>query len=308
MKKLINIVIPCYNEEENIEILVDVVEKIMSKNEYDYDLIFVDNGGTDNQLNLMKKNHRKDPKHIKIVSLSRNFGYQMSILAGLEYSKGDAVILMEADFQDPPDLISDFIKKWEEGYDVVYGKRIKRAESKLKRLFFSGFYFLVDLTSEIDIPRNVGSFSLMTRRVVNEIVDMKENIRLFRGLRSWVGFKQIGINYTREKRKFGSTKFNYIESILLAIDGILSFNSRLFLYVIMLGTFCVVLSFIMLGYSTINEFINPTTSNWENVKFLLIINFLNIIIILVGISGSLLERIFIEVKSRSHYFIDEIIE
>ena len=193
MIESISIVIPSYNESENIKELcrrtLDIIKKINIKK---YELIFVENGSKDNSLELLKKINSEN-KSIKIISLSRNFGYQSAIAVGLKYSENDYVCVMDGDLQDPPEIISKFVEKIKEGYDVVYGIRIKRKGNIIKKLLYNLFYEIYSKLSEIDVPKKSGDFCLMNKKIVKNLNSLSEKNLFMRGLRSWVGFKQIGI-------------------------------------------------------------------------------------------------------------------
>ena len=305
--KKISVVVPCYNESENIVDTYNTLATKIKKYTENYEIIFVDNGGTDDQLTVMKKTYNMDKKHIKIISLSRNFGYQMSMSAGLEYTTGDAVVLIDADLQDPPSMIKDFIEKWKEGYDVVYGIREKREASFILKFFYKLFYKIFNKTSDIEIPLYASEFGLMSRKVVDHIKEMPENIRFIRGLRAWVGFNQIGIPYTRVGRIKGKSKFRFFDSIALGMDGILSFSTRILTFTLFLGLATILISVILLVYILIwkltsGEDIPGYTAIMVSVAF-----FSGIIIFMLGITGAFIERIFLEVKSRPKYFIKECI-
>ena len=301
----ISIVVPCYNEKDNIsttcEALINVMESINLKHE----VIFVDNGGTDGQLETMKQLYEKHPDTVKVVSLSRNFGYQMSISAGLEFATGDAVIITDADLQDPPELIKEFIEKWKEGYDVVYGVRVKRQGSFVLRFFYKMFYLIFNKTADIPIPLNSGEFSLMSRRVVEEIKSMPEKIRFIRGLRAWAGFKQVGIPYKRLRRAEGKSKFSIFDNFVLALDGILSFSTRILTFVSIIGFSMTLLSVILLVYIVLGKFFSDIFVPGYAAIMVTISFFSGVIIMMLGIIGACVERIFLEVKNRPKFIVSE---
>ncbi|MDY6844295.1 MAG: glycosyltransferase family 2 protein, partial [Thermodesulfobacteriota bacterium] len=238
----ISIIVPCYNERENILTTYEALSNVIDSIKLTCEVIFVDNGGNDGQLEIMKQLHEKYPTTVRVISLSRNFGYQMSISAGLEFATGDAVIVIDADLQDPPELIREFIGKWNEGFDVVYGVRVKRQGSFILRFFYKMFYWIFNKTADIPIPLNSGEFALMNRKVVNEIKAMPEKIRFLRGLRAWTGFRQIGVPYKRLQRAEGKSKFRIFDNIVLALDGILSFSTRILTFASIIGFFITLLS------------------------------------------------------------------
>jgi polyisoprenyl-phosphate glycosyltransferase len=301
----ISIVVPCYNEEKVISDTFMSMYTLLSTINLSYEIIFVDNGGTDGQLDLMKNLHNNHPDIIKVISLSRNFGYQMSMSAGLKYSSGDAVIFIDADLQDPPELIKEFINKWESGWDVVYGIREKREGPILLRIFYRLFYWFMNKSSDINIPRNVGEFGLINRKVADKILEMPERVRFIRGLRSWVGFKQTGIPYSRAKRLTGKTKFNFLGNITLALDGILSFSTRILTYTAFFGFFIFLISLFLICYIVAWKFSTNNLIPGYAATMVAISFFSGIIIMMLGIAGSIIERIFMEVKSRPHFIVKE---
>ena len=207
MMDSISIVIPSYNESENINELYKRITEVIKKiNVKKYEIIFVENGSKDNSLELLKKINSEN-KSVKIISLSRNFGYQSAIAVGLKYSENDYVCVMDGDLQDPPEMILKFIDKMKEGYDVVYGIRSKRKTSFFKKIFYNLFYEIYSKLSEIDVPKKAGDFCLMSKKVVKNLNSLSEKNLFIRGLRSWVGFKQIGVEYERDERYLGKTNF-----------------------------------------------------------------------------------------------------
>jgi dolichol-phosphate mannosyltransferase len=301
----ISIVAPCYNERENIATTFEALTHVMRATNLRYEVLFVDNGGTDGQLEVMKRIYEQYPNMVRVVSLSRNFGYQMSISAGLEYAQGKAIIIVDADLQDPPELIKVFIEKWHEGFDVVYGIRAKRQGSFILRIFYKLFYWVFNKTADIPIPMNSGEFGLMSRRVVNEIKTMPEKVRFIRGLRAWTGFKQIGIPYTRLRRSGGKSKFRIFDNFVLALDGILSFSTRVLTCVSIVGFLITLLSVILLVYIVgwklfIGTFVPGYAALMVTVSF-----FSGVIILMLGVIGACIERIFLEVKNRPKFIVRE---
>jgi polyisoprenyl-phosphate glycosyltransferase len=301
----ISIVVPCYNEEGNIETTFETLSGVMNSIELKYEIIFVDNGGTDGQLGLMKNLYNKYPNIVRVVSLSRNFGYQMSISAGLEYATGDAVVMVDADLQDPPELIKQFVEKWQEGFDVVYGIREKRQGSFILRVFYKLFYWIFSKTADIPIPMNSGEFSLMSRRVVDEIRAMPERIRFIRGLRAWTGFQQVGIPYKRLRRAEGKSKFSLFDNFVLALDGILSFSTRILTFVSVMGFLIVLVSMLLLVYIVLGKFYSDIFVPGYAALMVTISFFSGVIIAMLGLIGASVERIFLEVKNRPKFIVKD---
>ena len=301
----LSIVVPCYNERNNILTTYEALSAVMKSIEAKFEVIFVDNGGTDGQLEIMKQLYEKHPDTVKVVSLSRNFGYQMSISAGLEFATGDAVIIVDADLQDPPELIKEFVEKWNEGFDVVYGVRVKRQGSFILRSFYKMFYWVFNKTADIPIPLNSGEFALMSRRVVDEIKAMPEKIRFVRGLRAWTGFRQIGIPYKRLRRAEGKSKFSIFDNLVLALDGILSFSTRILTFVSIIGFSMTLLSVILLVYIVLGKFFSGIFVPGYAAIMVTISFFSGVIIMMLGIIGACVERIFLEVKGRPKFIVRE---
>ncbi|NMC61611.1 MAG: glycosyltransferase family 2 protein [SAR324 cluster bacterium] len=222
---MISIVIPVFNEELNIPILLARLEKASATWGDSYEIIFVDDGSIDLTATLLEAANVSNPC-VKLISLSRNFGQQIAISAGLAYATGDAVVIMDADLQDPPEIVHEFLEKWRQGYHVVYGIRRKRKEGKLIRLCYWWFYRLLGQLSNIQIPVDSGDFCVMDRRVVDELKRLPERNRFLRGLRSWVGFKQIGIEFERDARLLGEIKYTIKRLLQLALDGLVSFSHK----------------------------------------------------------------------------------
>ncbi len=253
MKK-ISIVIPMYYEEQVAEQCYQKVSEVLYSmiDKYDYEVIFVNDGSQDKTLEILEKIAKED-KRIKVISFSRNFGHQAAVTAGLKFVTGDAIVIMDADLQDPPDCIPEMIKKWEEGYEVIYGKRKSRkGESAFKLLTAKAFYSMINKLSDIEIPKNTGDFRLVDRKVVEVVNSLPEHNKFLRGLFSWVGFKQYAYEYERKERFAGKTKYPLRKMLKLAQDGILSFSTKPLKIVGGLGILSVVISIGILIYSILS--------------------------------------------------------
>ena len=316
MIESISIVIPSYNESENIKELcrrtLDIIKKINIKK---YELIFVENGSKDNSLELLKKINLEN-KSIKIISLSRNFGYQSAIAVGLKYSENDYVCVMDGDLQDPPEIISKFVEKIKEGYDVVYGIRIKRKGNIIKKLFYNLFYEIYSRLSEIDVPKKSGDFCLMNKKIVKNLNSLSEKNLFIRGLRSWVGFKQIGIEYDRDERYAGKTNFSFFGATALALDGFVSFSLLPLRFILITGVIISLLSFLFFTFLFfVKVFHIFGIFDFESLQLPKGLTFTNSILTLslglvmftLGIIGEYVGRIYFEVKNRPNYVISEII-
>lgn len=304
--KLISIVVPCYNEQEVFaETLKRLNETFLGfdSEKYTYELIFVNDGSKDNTLDLIKSAVESD-KRIKGINFSRNFGHQIAITAGLDACKGDAAVVIDADLQDPPSVILEMVKKWEEGYDVIFGKRIERAgESAFKLLTAKWFYRFINKLSDVDIPLDTGDFRLMDRKALDQFLSMRETYRFVRGMVAWIGFKQTFVEYDRESRFAGSTKYPLKKMLRLASDAILSFSNTPLKVATFVGFITSIVSFVGIMYSLyMRLFTDDFVEGWT----LLMISVLligGIILLVLGIIGEYVGRIYGEIKQRPLYII-----
>jgi len=307
----LSFVVPCYNEGENIEALYrDVVRACESKNIYDFEIVYVENGSWDVSHEIMTKLSLQDAR-VQIVQLSRNFGYQGAIAAGIEFASGQWVSILDGDLQDPPALIPLMLERAGSRYDVVYGVRKKRAEGLRLRFFYQLFYLIWRWTAEVKIPMNSGEFCVMNRRVIEVIRHMPERQRFNRGLRAWAGFRQCGFEYDRVGRATGETKFSFMSSLNLAFDGIFAYSVvplRIMLLAgIVLTTVAVTISltntlfwiFHQFGFNT-HTGLMPLGLTQLNLVFSVILGF---IVICLGIIGEYIGRIYNEVKQRPVYVV-----
>jgi dolichol-phosphate mannosyltransferase len=312
---MISIVIPIYNEEENLQNLYTrLTDATPSWNE-DYEIVLIDDGSHDSSLTMMRVMAEKD-SHVRIIKLSRNFGHQPAISAGIQEAKGDAIIIMDGDLQDPPEELYRFLDKWREGYDVVYAVRTKRKEGFFKKLAYSSFYRLMAAISDIEIPLDSGDFCVMDRKVVNVLVhDMPEQIRFIRGMRAYAGFKQIGVTYERAERAAGEVKYTFKKLVQLALDGLFGFSSfplRLSTY---LGISIAIPSLIIGVFFLVHrlfgfKLFGHTPEETPGLASLAVGMFFlgGVMLTMLGIIGEYISRIYIEVKKRPFFVIDEIIE
>ena len=312
----ISIVIPSYNESENInEIYRRTLEAIKKMKVEKYEIIFVENGSKDNSLDLLKKINSEN-KFVKIISLSRNFGYQSAIAVGLKYAENDYVCIMDGDLQDPPEVISKFAEKIIDGYDVVYGVRIKRKANFFKKIFYNLFYEIYSKLSEIDVPKKAGEFCLMNKKVVKILNSLNEKNLFIRGLRSWVGFKQFGVEYERDARYAGKAKFSFFGATALALDGFVSFSLVPLRFVLITGIIISLLSFLfflfllsikILHIFGIFDFTLLVMPKGLTVANSILALSLGLVMFTLGIIGEYVGRIYFEVKNRPNYIINEII-
>ncbi|MCD2345752.1 glycosyltransferase family 2 protein [Clostridium guangxiense] len=303
--KLVSIIVPMYHEEDVANECYKRLKSTMEHNSIKYELIFVDDGSRDNTLSILK-NIAAFNNRVKVISFSRNFGHQIAVTAGINKAKGDAVVIIDADLQDPPELIPRMIELWEKGYEVVYGKRIKRkGESIFKLLTAKLFYRFLNNMTSIDIPLDVGDFRLIDRKVANIFSTMNENNRFIRGMISWIGFRQIPIEYERQERFAGKTKYPLKKMIKFAEDGVISFSSKPLKLIGFLGFLCIEISIFIFLYLIIMKFIFNNKIQ-AYLPIVMIITFFNGIQLgAVCLLGEYISRIYDESKKRPLYIINE---
>lgn len=305
MKK-ISIIIPAYNEEESLPLLYDRLKDLMEKmNNYEFEILFVNDGSKDKTIEIIKDLRSKDER-VSYVDFSRNFGKEIAMIAGLDYATGDCVVFMDADLQDPPELIPELVKYWEEGYDDVYAKRRSRkGETWLKKFTSKMYYRILQHLTNVEIQIDTGDFRLLDRRCVNALKKLRETDRNTKSMFSWIGYKKKAVLYDRDERVAGKTKWNYKKLIDLAIDGITSFTTsplRISTY-ISIPTFIVL--FIYFVYVIAKCFVVHEAIQAYQAIILLILFFSGVQILLFGIIGEYLGRIFNETKNRPLYLVNE---
>ncbi len=300
-EELISVVVPVLNESGNLSILYERVTK--SLRHFKYEIIFINDGSNDDTIEAIKSLASKDSS-VRLINLSRNFGHQLAVSCGLDFADGDAVVIMDADLQDPPELIVKMIKKWKEGYDVVYAVRKERmGETFLKKVTAKIFYRALNLFSGTTIPIDTGDFRLVSRRVVLNLRKTREYRRFLRGIISWIGFSQIGIEFERDKRFAGKSHYSIIAMIKLAFDAILSFSIFPLRLASVLGVLTVIFSIFFAIFAYYKNSVGETIRGWSSTVFLIL--FLGSIqLIAIGIIGEYLGRIYEEVKKRPLYIID----
>lgn len=305
MKKKISIIIPFFNEKDNLPILLDQVKKIISsENKYDFELLLMDNNSNDGSKEVAK-NEIKNFKDSKYIKLSRNFGYQANIKAGYDNCTGDAAIQLDADGEDDPNIISKFLREWEDGFDVVYGVREKREEGILLTYFRNLFYSFLKKFSEINIPSKAGDFRLIDRKVINYLKKFDEKNLYIRGLVSFIGFKQKGINYERKKRYSGSSKISLVKYFDISLSAITSFTKTPLIIIFTIGLITFLLSLLLL----LIYFVLFLTGNIIEPGFTTIILiqlfFFGLLMLIIGIVSIYVGYILDEVKKRPTYIIDD---
>ena len=301
----ISIIVPCYNEEQGLEILFERLLRILDRLSLSYEVICVDDGSRDQTLEYLIDYHNRYPE-IKVISLSRNFGKDIALTAGLENAQGKAIIPIDADLQDPPELIEQLVAKWREGYDVVSGKRRSRqGESWVKKTTANAFYRIISRISSVPIPRDTGDFRLLDRRVVEAIKTMPERTRFMKGLFAWVGFKQTYVLYDRPNRIQGTTKWNYWKLWNFALDGITSFSLVPLKVWSYLGVVLSLLAFTYGSFLIIRTIILGIDVPGYASLMVTILFVGGVQLITLGILGEYLGRIYEETKQRPLYLIRE---
>lgn len=309
---MISIVIPIYNEEA---VIPQLYARLLAATEawnMSFEIIFVDDGSTDTSVAMIRRLSLGRP-NIRLVEFSRNFGHQAAVSAGIQAARGDAVILMDGDLQDPPEVLIRFIEKWQEGFDVVYAIRTKRKENWIKRISYKFFYRLMNRISHLDIPLDSGDFCLMDRKVVAVLKNLPENIRFVRGLRTYAGFRQTGLRYERDRRAAGIPKYSYRKLYTLALDGIFGFSLMPLKIASYMGMIIAVPSFLLGIFFIIHRIFNfklfgysPTDTPGLASLATGIFFLGGLTLIILGIIGEYLGRIYIEVKRRPPYIIKEL--
>lgn len=306
MKK-ISVIIPMYYEEEVAEECYKRMTSVLQNIEnYDYEIICINDGSRDKTLSILENLAIRD-KRLKVLSFSRNFGHQCAVTAGLKYVTGDAIVIIDADLQDPPELIPEMLKLWEAGNDVIYGKRKTRDGESVFKLFTAKmFYKALNALSDVEIPKDTGDFRLVDRKVVDTINSLPEHNKFLRGLFSWVGYKQTPFEYERKERFAGKTKYPLKKMLKLASDGIISFSTKPLKIVGGLGMISIVISFILLIYALISYIfkLNNLSAGWTSLM-LGITFFAGVQLLSLWIMSEYIARIYDESKNRPQYIIEK---
>ena len=306
MKKKISVIIPTYNEEESLPFLHEKLDQIMEQmQDYDFEVLFVNDGSKDQSLEMIKSFRQTDLRY-NYVDFSRNFGQEVAMAAGIDYVTGDCAIFMDADLQDPPELIPELVKHWEEGYDDVYARRRTRTgEGFIKKFTSKMYYKVLQKMTNVEIQKDTGNYRLIDRRCINALRKMTESERCLKSMFSWIGYKKKEVLFDRPPRVAGRTKWNYMKLFDLAINGITSFTTS----PLRLATYFAIPTFVLLGiyaiYVIAKCLVTHTMVQAFQAIILLILFFSGIQILLFGIIGEYLGRIFNETKNRPLYFVNE---
>jgi len=300
----VSVVVPVYNEEATLDALVARLEQALEGASIDYEVIFVNDGSRDHTADMLRRHHTRNPR-LKCIMLSRNFGHQVAVTCGLDHAQGDAVIVMDGDLQDPPEVLPGLIARWRDGFDVVFAVRRRRKEGWIKVLAYKAFYWVLHRVSYLDIPLDSGDFSLMDRRVVDLLAAMPERNRFVRGLRTWVGLRQTGFEYERDARYAGESKYSFTKLLRLAFDGLVSYSFAPLRLVSNLGMLVSLSALLYMVYlMAARLFGDMTIQGWTST--VVIVLFLGGIQLLsLGIIGEYIGRIFDEVKQRPQYVIGD---
>lgn len=303
---LLSIVVPCYNEDAVLRELHQRLNAVLDQiSDATCEIIYSDDGSDDQTTDILRQLQASNPR-VRVISLSRNFGHQIAVSAGLEHASGDAVVIIDADLQDPPEVIPEMIERWRDGYHVVYGLRSKRAgETRFKLLTAKVFYRLLNRLSHIEIPIDVGDFRLLDRKVVDVLLAMPERDRFLRGMISWIGFKQIAVIYDRAPRSAGGSKYPFMKMLRFAVDSVISFSFVPLRLAIWVGFGAIAASFAGIVYALIirlytTDWVRGWTSIFTAVLFLG-----GIQLITLGIVGEYVGRVYAEVKLRPLYVVRE---
>jgi len=307
---LLSVVIPCYNEQAVLPMLRQKLVEALSGAGLDWETILVDDGSSDRTLELLGRMHCEDAR-IKVISLSRNFGHQTAISAGLAYASGDAVAILDADLQDPPELLLSCLERWREGYQVVYAVREKRKEGALKRAAYALFYRVLRGVADVEIPLDTGDFCLIDRRVADVLRSMPERNIFLRGMRAWTGFRHIGIPYERPARAAGETKYPFRKLVRLALDGVFSFSTFPLRLATWFGLSIVGLSALVVASVTVwrfsgTQFMGHVASDIPGwAAGIVSVFFLGgVQLLILGVIGEYLARIYEEVKLRPRWVVN----
>ena len=306
--KMLSVVAPAYNEEENVDCFMEKMRCVLSSIAESWEIVCVNDGSRDRTLEKLIEWNRRD-KRIKAINLSRNFGKEIAMTAGIDFAVGDAVIPIDIDLQDPPELIREMVRLWQEGADVVYATRLRRdGESAAKKITASLFYSTISRITRIHIPRDTGDYRLMDRRVVEALKQLPENQRFMKGLFSWVGYRQVSLPYNREKRFAGKTKFNYWKLWNFAIEGITSFSIVPLQLAAYIGVLTSLLAFLYAVFITGRTLVYGVDVPGYASTMAVMLFLGGVQLIFLGIVGEYIGRIYNEVKRRPLYLIKDVYE
>jgi dolichol-phosphate mannosyltransferase len=301
----VSVVVPLFNEEENLPELYRRTTTALEALEISYELLLIDDGSKDNTAVLLDALAQKDGR-VSAIHLSRNFGHQAAVSAGIDQSRGQAVILMDGDLQDPPEVLGQFLEQWRRGHDVVYSVRTKRKEGILKRTAYAVFYRMLRATSSLDIPLDSGDFCLMDRKVVDALKQLPERQRFVRGLRTFVGFRQIGLPHERDARFAGKPKYTFKALLHLAVDGMVGFSDFPLTLVTYFGIFSFLLALGLTGWVMLDALYQHTAPRGWASLLAVILYMGSVQLLSLGIIAEYIRRIFLETKQRPFYIVGRV--
>ena len=303
----LSVVVPCYNEEEGITETHTRLSRLLEGLGHCYEIVYVNDGSRDGTIRVLEGLQRDDP-NVRVVDFARNFGHQIAVTAGIDHAEGDAVVLIDADLQDPPEIITQMIEKWREGYDVVYGQRgDRKGETAFKKATAKAFYRLMDRMAEVRMPLDTGDFRLMDRCVVDALKAMPERDRFIRGMVSWVGFRQTGVQYERDARFAGESKYPLRKMIAFAIDGLLSFSTKPLRVASNVGFASGGLAVLGIFYVlAVRLFTHSWVSGWAMLMIVLL-SFSGVQLICLGIIGEYVGRTYQQTKGRPLYLVRRVL-
>jgi dolichol-phosphate mannosyltransferase len=298
----LSVVAPLYNEHENVHEFHRRTSAALASIGLDYEILLVDDGSRDATPGLIDDLRRRDP-NVVVLRLSRNFGHQAAVSAGLDHARGEAVVVIDGDLQDPPELIAELVRKWREGFEVVYAVRRGRKEGRLKRLGYHAFYRIWRAISDLEIPLDSGDFCLMDRKVVDVLRHLPERMRFVRGLRSYVGFRQVGLAYDRAAREGGDPKYTLGGLTALAVDGLVSFSSHPLRLVTYLGMFTISIAIALLIWVLADAVVNGGAPRGWASTVVTVLFMGSIQLFSLGIIGEYIRLIFLEARGRPSYIV-----
>lgn len=303
MDKLLSLIVPVFNEEEVLELSFSRMDSAMKGIGYPYEIIYVNDGSRDGTMDKLRK-IAKENAHVKVLSFSRNFGHQLAVTAGMDKASGDALIIIDVDLQDPPEIIAELVKKWEDGGEIVYGKRLKReGETFFKKFTAYCYYRLLSAMSAYPIPLDTGDFRLIDRKVADVFLSMREHNRFLRGMSAWMGFETVPVEYVRQERAAGKTKYTLKKMLKLALDGITGFSSKPLTLAGWIGTAVLALSLIGLLVLIVLALTGGVMPWLFALDALLLLH--GVTLIFIGIQGAYMGRMYDELKGRPLYIVKE---
>ncbi|HEX8683181.1 MAG TPA: glycosyltransferase family 2 protein [Ardenticatenaceae bacterium] len=305
MRPVLSVVVPIYNEEEVLPESYRRMTAVLESLGEPYELILVDDGSSDASPQMLHALHARDPR-VRVITFAKNFGHQIAITAGTDYAQGDAVVVIDADLQDPPEVIREMYQRWREGFQVAYGVRTEReGETWFKTMTASFFYRFIRAIANIDLPLDAGDFRLMDRAVVQTLRSMREKRRFMRGLSVWVGFRQVAVPYRRNARFAGSTKYPLKKMLRLTADSITNFSNMPLQFATYMGFFCAILALLGMIFAVVGRLFWPGALLGQATTLVAVLFIGGVQLISLGIIGEYLGRIYEEVKGRPLYIVAE---